>query len=57
MREETSDSIAFISARHFPLLTERWQQAGLVSFAYRLAHFQLSRGVAIAAVSALFYLT
>jgi hypothetical protein len=33
-----------------------WPQAGLKSFAYRLAHLALPRALTICAVAALFYL-
>jgi hypothetical protein len=34
-----------------------WRQAGFSSFAYRLAHLRMSRGLALAGTAMAFYLT
>lgn len=57
MRDVFSRSIAYRSAETASTASNGWVQAGFSSFAYRLAHLQLSRMSATLIVAAVMYLS
>jgi hypothetical protein len=56
MRAQTSSGLAYSETRFQAPRDSGWSQAGLKSFAYRLAHLALPRPLMISALAALFYL-
>ena len=56
MRVPNEGGLAYPEAGFRAQRHSGWPQAGLKSFAYRLAHLALPRPLTIAAVAALFYL-
>ncbi|MDB5505649.1 MAG: hypothetical protein JWR75_287 [Devosia sp.] len=49
------DGVACMSIDASAPISTGWQQAGFVSFAYRLAHLTVPRGQLLSALFALFY--
>ena len=56
MRAARDHSIAYQTAPFGSPLSDTWKQAGIFSFAYRLAHLSMPRLGALTLVSAFFYL-
>lgn len=56
MRAPSKSGLAYLEAGFRAPRNSGWPQAGLKSFAYRLAHLALPRPLMISAVAALFYL-
>lgn len=56
MRALSDRRVAYLSIPKAARLTAEWQQAGLSSFAYRLAHLVVPRAALVAAVAFAFYL-
>jgi hypothetical protein len=55
MRAARDHSIAYQTAPFGSPLSDTWKQAGIFSFAYRLAHLSMPRLGALTLVSAFFY--
>jgi len=55
MRSVRDRRIAYHSIPSVSPIADEWQQAGLSSIAYRLAHLPVARAVALALASAVFY--
>ena len=49
------DGVAYLSSDTSAPISTGWQQAGFVSFAYRLAHLTVPRGRLLAVLFTLFY--
>jgi hypothetical protein len=56
MRVVPASSIAYRPAGSARSLQQWWQQAGFSSFAYRLAHLRVRRGLLTPLAAVLFYL-
>ncbi|MCF6327875.1 MAG: hypothetical protein L3J21_11375 [Devosiaceae bacterium] len=56
MRKLSAGRVEYQATSFFQFLTTRWLQAGVFSFAYRLAHLSVSRSGVLISLSVMFYL-
>jgi len=56
MRRVLVDRVEYQTVSNSSVLTTRWMQAGVFSFAYRLAHLSVPRFGALISLSVMFYL-
>ncbi|VAW13626.1 hypothetical protein MNBD_ALPHA11-1221 [hydrothermal vent metagenome] len=56
MRKLSAGRVEYQATSFFRILTTRWMQAGVFSFAYRLAHLSVPRPGVLFSLSLMFYL-